>query len=235
MEYPCEIIQDLIPVYIRGEASEEAAEAIDRHVRECKECADYYCWMFDLMTQEAEETAQLEKWGILWVLRSALLWVRGNSRRVLKLLAAVLCLFAVAASLYGGWYGLTQVDCVLVTKEDFGVIRTLRMKDGDIFCEYYALYRSTFAHHYELSGGRVYFTAMRPLLDARADSPEEYKSGWIMDPSSVWDPSRQEYISVEAIYLGNPEDAILVWDPGMELPMATAAEEREIDQRAVIF
>lgn len=35
VEHPCEIIRDLIPVYIQGEASEKTAEVIDQHVKEC--------------------------------------------------------------------------------------------------------------------------------------------------------------------------------------------------------
>lgn len=48
----CDLICDSIPVHLRGESSPEEESAIGDHLAVCKECADYYCFLFALMLQE---------------------------------------------------------------------------------------------------------------------------------------------------------------------------------------
>lgn len=86
MEYPCEIIQDLIPVYIRGESSGKTTEIIDQHVRKCRECADYYCWMFELMAQDVEETERQEGRSVFRMMKKGLTWIQAPVRKLLLLL-----------------------------------------------------------------------------------------------------------------------------------------------------
>lgn len=86
MEYPCEIIQDLIPVYIRGESSGKTTEVIDQHVRKCRECADYYCWMFELMAQDVEETERQEGRSVFRMMKKGLTWIQEPVRKLLRLL-----------------------------------------------------------------------------------------------------------------------------------------------------
>ena len=42
MKYPCEIIRDLLPLYIDDVCSEESRRAIENHLAECEECMKYY-------------------------------------------------------------------------------------------------------------------------------------------------------------------------------------------------
>ena len=42
MKYPCEIIRDLLPLYIDGVCSEESKAAIETHLTECEGCRQYY-------------------------------------------------------------------------------------------------------------------------------------------------------------------------------------------------
>lgn len=38
----CEIVRDLIPMYIDGAASDEAAQMVEKHIGECEDCRKYY-------------------------------------------------------------------------------------------------------------------------------------------------------------------------------------------------
>lgn len=45
MKYPCEMIQDLLPLYLDGVCSEESKKAIEKHLSECSACKEFYAVM----------------------------------------------------------------------------------------------------------------------------------------------------------------------------------------------
>lgn len=45
MSYPCEMIQDLLPLYLDGVCSEESKKAIEQHLAECSGCKSFYTAM----------------------------------------------------------------------------------------------------------------------------------------------------------------------------------------------
>ena len=51
MSYSCEMIQDLLPLYLDGVCSEESKKAIEQHLAECSGCKAFYTAM-----EEAEGT-----------------------------------------------------------------------------------------------------------------------------------------------------------------------------------
>ena len=40
IKYPCEMIEDLIPLYIEGDVSDETKEIVEKHLDDCKNCSD---------------------------------------------------------------------------------------------------------------------------------------------------------------------------------------------------
>lgn len=42
MKYPCDIIQDLLPLYLDGVCSEESKRAVEEHLPECSACRELY-------------------------------------------------------------------------------------------------------------------------------------------------------------------------------------------------
>jgi len=47
MKYPCNLIQDLLPLYHDGVCSEESNKIIENHLKECSSCSDYYTSLCD--------------------------------------------------------------------------------------------------------------------------------------------------------------------------------------------
>lgn len=45
MKYPCNVIQDLLPLYLDGVCSEESKTIVEQHLSECPACKDYYAAM----------------------------------------------------------------------------------------------------------------------------------------------------------------------------------------------
>ena len=50
MSYPCNLIQDLLPLYMDGVCSEESRQIVEQHLTDCSGCKEYYMAM-----REAEE------------------------------------------------------------------------------------------------------------------------------------------------------------------------------------
>lgn len=42
MKYPCDMIQDLLPLYLDGVCSEESKKAVEQHLSECSACKKLY-------------------------------------------------------------------------------------------------------------------------------------------------------------------------------------------------
>lgn len=47
MKYPCDMIQDLLPLYLDGVCSEESKKAIEEHLAECSDCKAFYTTMHE--------------------------------------------------------------------------------------------------------------------------------------------------------------------------------------------
>lgn len=45
MKYPCDMIQDLLPLYLDGVCSEESRKAVEQHLSECLSCKGFYAAM----------------------------------------------------------------------------------------------------------------------------------------------------------------------------------------------
>ena len=225
MTCSCGVIRDLLPGYLAGTCEPESVSAVNEHLANCESCSQRF---LNLQKEDAafqHEMAQFEKWGVLWMLKDFLCryW-----RTVLRYAAALAAACMILAAGYRVWFGLTQIDCVPVSSEDYQAAEITALPDGEIFCSYYARYHSTFTHHYIISDNTVYFPAMRPVLDRTYSMLDEYGGCWIMDPNSVWDERSQTYRSVKAIFLGNPDDCILVWQRGIDLPVASPEEQARI-------
>ena len=66
MNIKCEVIRDLLPLYVDGVASEETRALIEEHLKECADCSEY-CRLLQeeppqmSMAEYADETASLKK------------------------------------------------------------------------------------------------------------------------------------------------------------------------------
>ncbi len=45
MNYPCSMIQDLLPLYLDSVCSEESKQAVEQHLSECADCKEFYAVM----------------------------------------------------------------------------------------------------------------------------------------------------------------------------------------------
>lgn len=107
MSYPCEMIQDLLPLYLDGVCSEESKKAIEQHLAECSGCKAFYTAM-----EEAEGTQiqahnpdrECQKAASFQAVKKRIF-----RKQILAAVAAVLVLMAIAFASVGILKNTTRI------------------------------------------------------------------------------------------------------------------------------
>lgn len=94
MKVPCELVKDLLPLYLDGVCSEESKETVETHLAECPACSrEAELLSRDFSAKNAEKT-EAEA-----VRAASKAWKKGKNRA--RVLGAVLAIFAVLVSVTG--------------------------------------------------------------------------------------------------------------------------------------
>lgn len=225
MKLPCEIVQDLLPLYHDGVCSEVSKSMVKEHLAGCVNC----CQMLEQIdTEIVVPELEMEKAQPLVSIRVR--WDKQSRRMLLKSLAAGIGAFVL---LIAAWFVTTQWSFVPVEKEDYIVRQTAQLSDGTIYLEYSNHYVHATPDFTITEDGRLYRTDKRTLLFAQWEEDRGGYGSITIDPeTSTWTNDDGEKIRITAYYLGKPdsEDAILLWRKGMEMPPASAELEEKIKE-----
>lgn len=220
MNYPCELIRDLLPLYHDDVCSPESRNAVDEHCAGCLDCKKILDELETApdpceMVKEVEPLIPIQKkWNQM---RKKSLWV-GLS------IAAILALGILGNAILRQWY------CVPMGKEDLAVIAVYQTSDGCIHIEYDDLYDLNYLSTSVEVGkdGYGYISTFRPILAQRLDGPHRYSTaGFSFNPESAFAWLSDELLPVSKVYLGikdDPDKSILVWEEGMYVRPATEEE-----------
>lgn len=110
----CEIIQDLLPLYIDGLVSEESNREIEEHLRGCEACQRFYEEMSGEIGKELEKSIMPEEKGKIHYLRKI------KKRTMIHILTVLIIIGAFA----GGFYFL------------FGVGMKVKQSEVEITAQY---------------------------------------------------------------------------------------------------
>lgn len=223
MNYPCELIGDLLPLYHDDVCSQESRDAVQQHIAECPSCKQK---LKDLET--APEPAEMTKEAtpLLPIQKK---WNREKKKALWKGLsvAILMVLIFLGKSILTEWY------CIPMGKDDVVLIEQYQASDGCIQIGYDDLYNlNYYSTAIEVgSDGFGYIEVYRPILAKKTDNPTPYATaGNSFDPKSAFAWLNDAHIPVSKVYLGikdDPENSILVWEEGMEVRPATAEEDAE--------
>ncbi|WP_068784099.1 zf-HC2 domain-containing protein [Paenibacillus phocaensis] len=227
----CEVIQDLLPLYYDKVCSPASRVLVEEHLSECADCREWLDQMNrDIAltlpdTEVSLSTRQMEENGLRRIQAS---WKRSKMFAFVKgfVLAAAAC-----ALLYLGYLGLTEWNVTRVPSKVIQITEVSRLQNGNI------------AYHVKMTDGytvnqvkgvwaadRLYLVPMRPLIKTRKFAD--------ISLANTYDTLNLEQIranrkamgkspDVRAIYYGPPEEPILLWEQGIELPPASAALEAQ--------
>ncbi len=123
MKYPCEMIQDLLPLYLDDVCSEESKKAIEKHLSECSACKEFYAAMreangMEIDTHNADRERQ--KAASFQAVKKKLF-----RKQLLSAVAAVIALVLIAFAAVGVLKGTVEI---VEYKDNISV----SMVDGDL-------------------------------------------------------------------------------------------------------
>lgn len=117
MKYPCDIIKDLLPLYIDDVLSEESRRAVSEHLTECDSCQKYHAAITDaaMLNGDMPITSNEEEKTMSESLKKVKLQI--NKRQHRMVIAAILAVIIVLS----GWQLLFNIPLKIVDSADVQV------------------------------------------------------------------------------------------------------------------
>ncbi len=218
MKLSCDVIQDLLPLYHDGVCSEESKRIVEEHMEICSDCRDVLCGLREEAAPDTVEAAQpLVSIGM-----------KLNKQKRKALLKGALIVTLIFALLLGSFWGLTQWHGVPIESENLRVGEVTQVEEGVIYCTL-GIWDDNDAFGYFdytlTEDGKLYMTPLRSVI-TRADRWSDV--GFYRNVNNLWGLQGIEHgSSMTGFYFGTPEDHLVIWEEGMELPPANEAVENE--------
>lgn len=210
---PCELIQDILPLYHDGVCSETSRKLVDSHLETCETCADVLKGIAVDMEMPRLETDAAKPMKSIRRKWRAKTWLLG---------------LLIGLTLFIGWMQLTQTSSVKIDPKEITVTNVLRFSNGMYYLEYQLPYDfdGICADLLRTEDGAVYIQEYRPIL-ARKASEDGLVRDQIIDPANHRTDTGEE-IPMTAFYFGSPDgDAVLLWSAEEDYPLATPEMEEE--------
>lgn len=215
-EIHCSVIQDLLPLYHDGVCSEETTILIETHLANCTECKNE---LESLHTEIEMPPVSIQKQDKKMMRKMASSIQKMRKKAICKGMgfAAIICL-----CLFGTYYALFEWNVQKVKSEHFNISNVAQLNNGDIvynvdFTDNYDVMRVKYSSDEE---GNFYMTPLRPIVKIKTDHPiEESQEKFRLEDMS-------DNNKIKALYYGSPDDAVLIWKKGMQLPKASEKIEK---------
>lgn len=221
MKLPCNVVEDLLPLYHDGVCSAESRQLVDEHLHECAACKDV------LHTLDAEVVPGDEVKQAQPLLIIGAMWTKEKRKAFFKGLGIAL---AVCIVLVTALIGLTQWKCLPMGAADLMVTEVSQLESGAIYYKLGSRYQD-FGGTWEFQvteDGVCYFICKKAILEPRINNETDlytYLTDVFYPDGAGGRDSLLNYYTgdtpIAAFYFGAPGDCLLVWEEGMELPPAS--------------
>lgn len=217
----CDIVKDLLPLYHDNVCSVATKEAVEAHIASCTGCKAMLEQMKDdiCLPLETIEKNKLEGSGLKSI---AALWNRSKAKAFTK---GLIVATSVCAMLILGYFGLTQWNIITVPTEVIRITDISQLKDGKIVYHVKMTdgYNVNQVNYQVDSDGNFFMVPVRPLIKSK----QGYEIGLanMYDCVDLEQISANQEVEIRAVYYGSPENPILIWKKGAELPAASDAVE----------
>jgi hypothetical protein len=212
----CEIIKDLIPLYHDNVCSAESGGLVEGHIRECPKCAKYLSDLseeFERPADAADEAKPIKAIQTAWKKDKAKSFVKGT--------VIGLGFFAL---LVGAFIGLTQWHIIPVPTKLMEISEVSSLHGGAVGFNL-ALKDDKQLRFVDIRriDGALYMTPKRAAVSmAQPEGIGPYSRDMWFDENDL--------MGAAACYIGTPEDRILIWREGMELPPASEKMQAKYDE-----
>lgn len=236
----CKIVQDLLPLYADNLCSPETKEFVEEHLKECEDCQTYFEEMaqeivpkltYDTICAETKETIEFIKHILIWppgdeedsepiseTIRSELKETTEFMRQIFektkrhKLEKRLTIAVLIITLFFAIFIPLTCISWVTVPTSEIRVTLKSSSDDGpftfslDVLNNNYKDIKYFFPEEDE--NEILYITLKRPLLTLpfkRKPQPD-FLRNWTFDPQMGTEGT------LDKVYVGTPEDRILIWE-----------------------
>ena len=218
-----DIIFDLLPLYHDAVCSAASRAAVEAHLKACGTCREALLEM-DAPLPAAEEQKNAADGAVVKGISEA--WKKEKWKARLKgaAIAAAVCLLLV-----GAWLAATQLFLFPVDLATIEITDVRQLADGRILYHFYIdddlnLRRTEFQYDED---GNMYCVPIRALItEKRWEGNSPANMELFLDMEWVDEQARfMGFGEIDHVWYGRGEDAILLWEEGMELPAAGEADE----------
>lgn len=218
----CDIVQDLLPLYYDDVCSEDSKKMVEKHLLFCDSCQKE----LDRIQDEIEIPREaIEKYRndskVIQNIKT--LW---NRSRVKSFVKGIMISSIIFSLLFFGYHLLFHWNITNVPTNVAKVTQVSKLADGKIvfhveLTDGYALNEIVYDMDQD---GNFYMTPLRPIIKKKEQPPGGLANGYdfmdIEDLEEAYDGRE-----IKALYYGTPEDKILIWKKGMNLPPASKEVE----------
>ncbi|MCV4235170.1 zf-HC2 domain-containing protein [Virgibacillus sp. LDC1] len=230
----CDIIQDLLPLYYDDVCSADTRVLVEGHLADCPDCREVLSHMSSPMPlpaqtieQNKQEGAGLQQVAAQW---SRTKWISFSKGLLITCLAVGL-LFLVYVGLFK--WNITSVPTRVMQVSDIS-----QLKDGRI------VYHVKMTDGYNVNqasidsdaDGNLYMTPKRPIIKSKKFANMGLSNMYYFNDikeQNAYEKSFGEGVQIKALYLGTPDDRILIWEQGMELPAASESVEMQFNSEEI--
>lgn len=216
----CDVIQDLLPLYYDGICSESTKQLVEEHLADCADCRSALEQLqssLSLTVQEMElhtlEGKGLQNIKKVWSHTRWIAFIKG------LMVAALGCGILIA-----GYFGLFRWNIQPVPSDDINISDVRIRSNGEIAFRFQIRggYGPAYRKVTVKDDGSYYMTPAHPIILSNMDKRSSPVGGQIyVNPKSLrsYYKNHGKDVEITSIYYGSPNDPILIWKKGMELPM----------------
>lgn len=134
VKMPCEVIQDLLPLYKDEICSAESRKIIEEHLKECKDCLSYYKKMQGEI--DVVEDKEMEKSNVR-MMEKISKKIKHQKIRFSLVIVAVIVVFMmiVQTSLFKAQIMKVSFFDQRIETEDINIKELYELENGDIYCK----------------------------------------------------------------------------------------------------
>jgi len=222
MKIECDVIRDVLPLYVDKVTSQKTNELVDEHLSECMDCQ---AELKKLETEEPLSQTEIQKNQSEQKLFSNL----GLKLKQLKLksfIKGIVLASGLLLVMYGIYMGLFQIYFVPAPADEITISNLADLGDDNIFyCINYDkanYFEETIAEIND--NGELYLNVYRPIVK---------RENTANNGCRIFQRGEAEAFtnaSVKAYYYGTPENRVLIWKEGLVIPGPTREIEEIIEQ-----
>lgn len=214
----CEIIKDLLPLYIDDVCSDDSKYILEEHISHCESCKkelenikSELSLIDNRIYKDCNEIKDLES-----------ISKKIKKSKIKSAFVGIGVAICFCAIIFIGYLGLFCWSIVPIATEDLQVSEISKLTDGRFSYKYkkdYA-YPNTLIKLSVDDEGNKYVTHYRSILPMQAKNKLTKDLYWVFDTDKL-----DSDIEIKAIYLGTEKDKKLMWEEGLSLPKASKDAE----------